>query len=76
MSGTYDEELNSCSINFTNCSGLVFHAASTVAGKPIRSFYPPVNGIFDNSVGILNRTFSPRNAENEKNLICILWSSV
>jgi len=34
-----------------------------------RYFYPPVNGVFDNSVGILNRTFSPRNAENEKNPI-------
>jgi len=27
-------------------------------------------------VGTLNRTFSLRNAENEKNPICILWSSV
>ena len=27
-------------------------------------------------MGILNRTFSHRNAENEKNPICILWSSV
>jgi hypothetical protein len=76
VSGTYDEELNSCSINFTNCSALVFHGASTVVGKPIRSFYPSLNGVFDNSVGILNRIFSHRNAENEKNSICIIWSSV
>jgi hypothetical protein len=76
VSGTYDEELNSCSINFTNCSALVFHGASTVVGKPIRSFYPSLNGVFDNSVGILNRIFSHRNAENEKNPICIIWSSV
>ena len=27
-------------------------------------------------MGILNRTFSHRNAENEKNPICIQWSSV
>jgi hypothetical protein len=73
VSGTYDEKLNSCSINFTNCSALVFHAASTVDGKPIRSFYPPLNGVFDNFMGILNRIFSHRNAENEINPICILW---
>jgi hypothetical protein len=31
VSGTYDEELNSCSINFTNCSALVSSVCFTVS---------------------------------------------
>lgn len=30
----------------------------------------------DNSIGILNRTFKPRNSKKDSNPVCILWSSV
>ncbi|KAK3107530.1 hypothetical protein FSP39_016804 [Pinctada imbricata] len=75
VSGTYDDSMKACSENFSFSSAFTIHATATVIGKPIRSLYPAVNGIFDNSIGILNRFFSPRNSKSQKNPLCILWSS-
>lgn len=52
-----------CAKNYSLSTAYTIQEASTVMGRTISSlsFYPGVKGVCDNSIGILNRTFKPRN---------------
>ena len=75
ISGSFNEAIRDCAKNCTFSTAYAIHAASSVIGRPIRSFYPPINGLFDKSIGILNRDFNPRTSKSLKNPICLLWSN-
>ena len=49
-------------------------AAANVSGCPIQSVYPPMNGILDKTVGILNRTFQPISAAKTHDCITVMWT--
>ena len=59
-------------------SATTIHALASVIRRPIRSFYPSVNGLSDQYAIDLNRVFQPRqpnkNVKNDKP-IEIMWSS-
>lgn len=47
VSGSFDDSLVDCAKNYSFSTAYTIHAASTVIGRAIRSFYPGVNGICD-----------------------------
>lgn len=81
-----DDQVNLVSPDYTDavvdCAGggyssaWTLHAAATVIQRPIVSMYPPLNGLGDNCVRILNCTFQPRLSAGKKEAIHILWSSL
>ncbi|KAK3089318.1 hypothetical protein FSP39_002697 [Pinctada imbricata] len=75
VSPSYDDAMRACATNFSFSNAFTMHAASSVIGKPIRSVYPTLHGILDNTIGILNRFFKPRSSNLQKNEITILWSN-
>lgn len=76
VSGSFDDSLIDCANYYSFSTAYTIHAASTAIGNTIRSFYPGVNGICDNSIGISNRTFKQRSSKKNSIPLCILWSSV
>ncbi|XP_048241360.1 uncharacterized protein LOC125374504 [Haliotis rufescens] len=54
-------------------SGWTVHAVASVVGRNIISCYPPINGMMDQSLAILNRTFESRRTSSAKP-IKIPWS--
>ncbi|MES1921772.1 hypothetical protein MHBO_003303 [Bonamia ostreae] len=48
------------------------HACASVISRSIKSVYPPVNGILDLSVSILNTVFPPRGLKS-RHTVTLLW---
>ncbi|XP_061179931.1 uncharacterized protein LOC133188496 isoform X2 [Saccostrea echinata] len=75
VSPPYEEAVGNCAQNFKFSSAWTIHAAATVISRCIKSLYPPVHGLLDPSVSILNCEFRPR-ALQSKHTINILWCSM
>ncbi|XP_062579479.1 uncharacterized protein LOC134241454 [Saccostrea cucullata] len=75
ISPSYEEAIGSCAQNFKFSCAWTIHAAATVISRGIKSLYPPVHGLLDPSVSILNCEFLPR-ALQAKYTINILWCSM
>ena len=53
----YNKAVVDCAIDRNFSCAWIIHALSSVLKIPIRSVYPPVNGLLDNSIPILNTVF-------------------
>ncbi|KAK3103858.1 hypothetical protein FSP39_022462 [Pinctada imbricata] len=73
VSPSIDEATSNCATLGSFSSSWVLHAAASVLSANIKSVYPLVNGITDQCISILNRTFIPRNNGKNKQ-IQIMWS--
>ncbi|XP_071958450.1 uncharacterized protein [Antedon mediterranea] len=73
VSPDLEEACLDCAQNGCYSSAWTIHAASSVLGRPIRSIYPPVNGLHDRCYEIMDRTFSPRILIDSSD-VTIMWS--
>ena len=68
----YNEAVVDCAIDRNFSCAWTIHALSSVLKIPIRSVYPTVNGLLDNSIPILNTVFKPRVASKKAQPIFIM----
>jgi hypothetical protein len=71
----YNEAVVDCAIDGNFSCAWTIHALSSVLKIPIRSVYPSVNGLLDNSIPILNTVFKPRVASKKAQPIFFMWTS-
>ena len=77
VSPDYSEAVKDCSREGKYSSAWTIDAAATVLQRKISSVYPPVNGLLDKTVSILNTTFMP-NLDNctQTPPIFLMWTNV
>lgn len=71
---SYDEACSDAATRGAYSSGWALRAAATVVGVPIKSIYPPMNGILDNTVDILSTTISPVGTRSKSDPIIVMWT--
>ena len=74
VSDKYDVAVRDCITNYAFSSAWTVHACASVISRSIKSVYPPVNGILDPSVSVLNAVFPPR-ALKSRHTVTLMWSS-
>ena len=71
----YNKAVVDCAIDRNFSCAWTIHALSSVLKIPIRSVYPTVNELLDNSIPILNTVFKPRVASKKAQPIFFMWIS-
>lgn len=74
VSPDYDESCRDAATDGGYSSVWTMMAAASVIGQPIQSIYPPLNGILDQTVGILNTILKPTESKSF-NPVLIMWTS-
>ena len=73
-----DSYARSCLGCGTNCHSVgiySIHAAATVIGVPIRTIFPPVNGLIDPCPSILSKVLCPLGKKSSKSPVYVMWTS-
>lgn len=70
----YEDSVMDCCNPCGYSSLWTIHALATIIRRPIDSIYPAVNGLSDNCIGLMNRTFHPRQKTDNK-AIRVMWTS-
>ena len=80
-SGVYSPDylvaMRECAEDGSFSSAWTINAASTVLNRTIVSVYPPVNGLLDNTIPILNKVFITANKDlkSKRRPIFVMWRS-
>lgn len=75
VSPDYSKAVKDCATDWAYSSAWTISAAATVMKTRIVSIYPPVNGLLDNTISILHRTFVPVREDKSKRSIFVMWAS-
>ena len=76
VSPDYKEAMYECAVNCKFSSAWTLSAASVMLNTRIVSVFPPVNGLMDKTISILNTTFATKKEGSHRAPIVIMWSSV
>lgn len=75
VSPDYSKAMKDCAMDWAYSSAWTISTAATVLNTKIVSIYPPVNGLLDNTISILYRTFVPAREDKSRRPIYIRWTS-
>ena len=76
VSPDFSEAVKDCSRDKEYSSAWTIDAAATVLQRNIKSIYPPVNGLLDKTVSILNTTFTPNPDCSKTPPIFLMWTNI